>query len=393
MSSIRKIKSSQYSSRNRVRLIKGGLSYFSLLQELIDKATESIYLQYYIFEDDETGMEVITALRAALRRGVSVYLHIDAYASQGLDKRTLAAMREAGIYVKRFGPLLKSKHFYFGRRMHHKVVVVDGIYSLVGGINISNRYNDMPGDPAWLDMALYCEGEASFTLQTNCRLLWGAKRRLPVTTREKVDEFCDQIPESEHTFVRVRRNDWVKRKNEISGSYLEMFRKAESNITIMCSYFLPGMLFRRKILQCRKRGVQVKVILAGNSDVMIAKHAERYLYDWMLKNNIEIYEYQETVLHAKLAVYDSAWVTIGSYNVNNISAYASLELNMDVKDNRFAGLVEEELAGIIRANCKKITAENYTASTGFFRKLWQRFCYGFIKNTLNLITFYFKQER
>ena len=171
-----------------------------------------------------------------------------------------------------------------------------------------------------------------------------------------------------------------------------MFNKAEKSITIMCSYFLPGRLFRRKIAQAVKRGVKMKVILAGISDIMMAKHAERYLYDWLLKNNIEIYEYQETVLHAKVAVSDSNWVTVGCYNVNNISAYASMELNMDVRNQALAQFTENELEDIINRHCKQITPENYTSSTHFFRRLWQRFCYNFINNVLNLITFYFRQE-
>jgi len=296
MSSLRKIKPSHYTSRNRVRLIKGGIAYFSLLKEIIDEAKQSLYLQYYIFEDDETGMEVITALKAAVQRGVAVFLHIDAYASQGLPKRTIADMKEAGIYVKRFQPLLRSRHFYFGRRLHHKALVADGLYSLVGGINVSNRYNDLPGDPAWLDMALYCEGEASLTLQSICRELWGSRKKLPVADPEKVELFCQQIPAAEQMAVRVRRNDWVKRKNEISGSYLDMFRKAERHITIMCSYFLPGNLFRRKIIQAVRRGVRIRIILAGTSDIMVAKHAERYPLNWMQKKNISLSSFHPMLL-------------------------------------------------------------------------------------------------
>jgi cardiolipin synthase len=100
--------------------------------------------------------------------------------------------------------------------------------------------------------------------------------------------------------------------------------------------FFTGRTFRKKISRAVKRGVAVKVILAGTSDIKVAKHAERFLYDWLLKNNVEIYEYQETVLHAKVATYDGHFTTIGSYNVNNISAYASLELNMEIRDNEFA---------------------------------------------------------
>jgi|CXWL01.1.fsa_nt_gi cardiolipin synthase len=392
MSSIKEIKQNHYTYHNRVELVKGGRQFFTLLKKLVDEATNSIYLQFYIFLEDETGIEVMDALKAASRRGVSVFLHLDGYASQPLPKRCVSSMKEAGVNVKWFEPLLRSRHFYFGRRLHHKAVVADGLYSLVGGLNICNRYNDMPGEPAWMDMALYCEGEASFVLQNVCREMWGNKNMLPSASRKLIEQFGEHMPANEQTPVRVRRNDWVKRKNEIWKSYLEMFSRAEERITIMCSYFLPGSLFRRKMSQAVKRGVKIKVILAGTSDIMIAKHAERYLYDWLLKNNIEIYEYQETVLHAKVAVYDSSWVTVGSYNVNNISAYASLEMNMDVKNKSFALLTENELESIITQHCKQITKENYSSSTHFFRRLWQRFCYNFINNVLNLFTFYFRQE-
>lgn len=381
-----------YTTRNKVKLIRSGRMYFDLLLQLINSSRKNIYLQYYIFLEDETGMAVMEALKAASQRGVSVFLQLDAYASNALPKSCVSEMSEAGVNVKWFEPLLRSRHFYFGRRLHHKVVVTDGFYSLVGGINVCNRYNDMPNEPAWLDMALYTEGEASLIVQNLCRQMWSNKKFLSLHHRELIEQFGEQIPETDQTPVRVRRNDWVKRKSEIWKSYLEMFTQAQETITIMCSYFLPGRLFRIKISQAVKRGVKVKVILAGISDIMMAKHAERYLYDWMLKNNIEIYEYQETVLHAKLAVYDSSWVTVGSYNVNNISAYASLEMNMDINQKSFAIATEKELEDIITRHCKQITKENYASSTHFFRRLWQRFCYNFINNVLNLVTFYFRQE-
>lgn len=393
MSRFRKIKPVQYSSHNRVQLLRGGAPFFSRLHELIGKARETIYLQFYIFAEDETGMEVIAALEQAVARGVAVYLHIDAYASQVLRKRTIARMREAGIAVKRFEPLLRSAHFYFGRRLHHKVVVVDGIFSLVGGINVSNRYNDMPGTPAWLDMALYCEGEASLRLQDMCRELWGNKQSMPATDPGKVDAFARQLPRESCSAVRVRRNDWVKRRSEITQTYVEMISKAQKQITIMCSYFLPGRLIRRKLAHALRRGVRVRVILAGSSDVMIAKHAERFLYDWMLKKNMEIYEYQDSILHAKVAVTDGSTTTVGSYNVNKISAYASLEVNMDVSDPVFALSTVKTLEEIMEGHCKRVTRENYIASTSFFRKLWQRICYGIINNGLNLFTFYFRQDK
>ncbi|MBM3415197.1 MAG: phospholipase [Bacteroidetes bacterium] len=380
-----------YSLRNRVKLVRGGDEYFTLLHELVSKARRTIHLQFYIFDDDETGTQLKEALINASRRGVDVFLHADGYASQVLSRQFIAGMKESGIRFKWFEPLFKSRKFYFGRRMHHKVVVVDGIYSMTGGINISNRYNDMSDNPAWMDLAIFCEGEASLQLHNLCRNMWGKpyKDKLDLQAAE---EFFRQIPAKDYHSVRVRRNDWVKRKNEVTRSYFYMFHHAEKEIIIMCSYFLPGRAFRRAMSKAVKRGVKIKTILAGPSDVMIAKHAERYLYDWLLKNNIEIYEYQKTVLHAKTAVYDSRWVTAGSYNVNNISAYASLEINLDIRNKPFALHIKTELEKIIRQDCRKITPDNYISSTRFFRRLWQRLCFSFINTMLSLFTFYFKQE-
>lgn len=380
-----------YTKHNRVRLVHGGHAYFNLLHELVSKAVHVVYLHYYIYDDDETGRSLKEALVQAAARGVRVFLLVDGYASQKLPKQFATELRQAGVQFKWFEPLFKSRKFYFGRRMHHKVVVADGTWSLVGGINISNRYNDMPGIPAWMDMALYCEGEASLQLHQLCRGLWGK------TAADGLDpsisrEYSGQISEAEGQYVRIRRNDWVKRKNEVTKSYLYMLLHAKEEIIIMCSYFLPGRVFRREISNAIKRGVRIKVILAGPSDVMVAKNAERYLYDWMLRNSIEIYEYQKTVLHAKMAVYDTAGVTVGSYNVNNISAYASLELNMDVRDTSFAVSTRLLLEQIIAQDCKRISPDNYGTSRNIFRRLWQRVCYSFINTMLSLFTFYFKQE-
>jgi cardiolipin synthase len=384
--------SQEFLKRNRIRLVNGGEEYFSLLKSMIDNAKLTLHLQFYIFEEDKTGKIILDALLNAAKRGVSVFLQIDAYASQNFSGKMVKTLNDSGVQFKWFEPVFKSKHFYFGRRLHHKVIVADGMQSLVGGINITDRYNDLPERPAWKDMAVFCEGETTYELHKLCRHMWGSVILPDIISKEEINNKCTAIPAEECCEVRVRRNDWVTRKQQITKSYLEMFRNANNHITIMCSYFLPGRLFRKRLSQAVKRGVKVKVILAGPSDVMMAKNAERYLYEWLLKNNIEIYEYQKTVLHAKVAEYDNLWSTIGSYNVNNISAYASLELNLEIRNNEFSKKIENELEQIINQECKSITKENYSSSTNFARRIWQRFCYAFINNVLKLFTFYFKQE-
>jgi len=382
-----------FTSKNRISLVHSGEDYFSLLIKLIEQARLTIHFQVYIYENDETGRKVADALMAAAKRGVSVYLHVDGYASQKLRGEFSHELEKAGVHFKFFQPLLKSRHFYFGRRLHQKVFVVDGVYSLVGGLNIGDRYNDIHGEQPWYDVALYVEGEVSYQLHLICKALWRRKRKIKdKINKEDVEVFCNSILKEERQMVRVRRNDWVKRKSEVWNTYRSLFAMANENITILCSYFLPGRTYRKLLARAAARGVKVRVILAGKSDVMLSKNAERYLYDWLLRKNIEIYEFQKTVLHAKMSVGDKQMVTIGSFNVNNISAYASLELNLDVKSKEFGEYIDEVMNNIINRDCQQITKENYKSSTNIFKRVWQKISYTLVNWILTLFTFYFKQE-
>ncbi len=382
-----------FTEMNKVTLIRGGQEYFEKLTQLIKTSATCIYLQFYIYDDDESGKMITAALKAAVSRGVAVYLLIDGYASQSLPRSYVNDMRKAGINFKWFAPFFKTKHFYFGRRLHHKVVVADGLYSLVGGSNICNRYNDINNKPAWLDFSLYCEGEASYELHKICTRMWNPQLNNSLISEKSISVFCNAIPPEESLQVKVIRNDWVKRKSEITNTYKSLIANATDHIIIMCSYFIPGRSIRKLISAAVKRGIKIKLILAGRSDVMIAKHAERFLYRWLLKHNIEIFEYQPTVLHAKVACIDNVISTVGSYNLNNISAYASLELNLVIKNEKFNKALTGQIEKIIATDCIQITKENYSVTTNIFRLIWQRICFSFINNVLNLITFYFKQEK
>jgi len=383
---------SEYTPGYKVRLIRGGKEYFDLLLHLINKATESIHLQTYIYDDDETGYLIADALKAAAKRKVQVYLLADGYASQVMSKKFIEQLRGSGVHFRFFEPIFKSKYFYFGRRMHHKVFVADTKFAVTGGINITNRYNDMPGTPAWLDFALYTEGEIARELCVLCWKTWNSfPSKMGLTPCEEKQLFFD-LKEGETNNVRMRRNDWVRRKNEISATYIEMFRNARSHITILCSYFLPGKMIRRLLTNAAKRGVKIKVITAGPSDVMMAKNAERWMYDWLLRNKIELYEYQPTVLHAKVAICDSEWLTIGSYNINNISTYTSIELNVDVRNPDFAKGVEQTLETIIQTKCVAITKEGHIQTKNMFKQFTRWCSYQIIRFIFYLLTFYYKQR-
>jgi cardiolipin synthase A/B len=359
---------------------------------LINQASESIHLQTYVFSHDETGRRIADALKAAVKRNVKVHLLADGYASQELPGTFVTELKNAGIHFRFFEPVFKSSNYYFGRRLHHKVFVADARFAIVGGLNIADRYNDLPGSPAWLDFALYSEGDIAKTLCVLCWKTWnGYPKKMGLTPCEKQQLLFDFAP-AEKSFIRMRRNDWVRGKNEISATYIEMFSNAVSHITILCSYFLPGKIIRSLLKKAARRGVKIKVITAGPSDVMIAKHAERWLYDWLLRNNIELYEYQPTVLHAKVAVCDDEWLTIGSYNINNISAYASIELNLDVRNKTTAAEMEHTLQLIVQNDCVAITKEQLIRNKNIFLRFVRWCSYQFIRIVFYLMTFYFKEQ-
>jgi cardiolipin synthase A/B len=383
-------KKSAYIPHNKANLIRGGREYFTLLPQLISQAQHTVHLQVYIYEDDETGRAVGSALMEAAKRGVNVYLLADGYASKELSAAFIKELHTAGVNFRFYQPLLKSEHFYFGRRMHQKVLVVDGHFGLVGGINISNRYNDLDDDPAWMDWAIYMEGPICGALHKICIDLWARPGQMAL--KRSLRHELPALQATGNSQLRIRRNDWVKSKNQISRSYIDMFKKATSNVVIMSGYFLPGTIIRHHMSRAAKRGIDIRVIVAGKSDVKLAKHAERYMYRWLLKRNITLFEYTKSVLHGKMATRDKKWVTIGSYNVNDISAYASVELNVDVNDQEFATHVQQQLEDIMKNDCVQVTEEEYNKKYNIFQRFIQYCSYWLVRIIFYLFTFYFKQQ-
>ncbi len=381
-----------FTSNNSVQLIRGGRKYFDLMIKLIKEATHTIHLQVYILDDDETGREIVDALIDAVTRGVRVYLMADGYASQGLSQTFINRITTGGIKFRYFESLFRSKHFYFGRRLHHKVFVTDSMNALVGGLNITDRYNDFPNQPAWLDFAVYVKGTIARDLCVLCSKTWNgflpvAEERIPCVVTEHF-----HTTKEEDCMVRMRRNDWVRKKNEVARTYAEMLLTAKDHITILCSYFLPGIALTKRLIRAARNGVNVKVIMAGRSDVMLAKHAERYIYRKLIDNNIEVYEYQPNVLHGKVAVCDDEWMTIGSYNVNNISAYASIELNLDIRKPSLAKQMNETLHEIIEQDCIKVTRGYFIKHTNLVHRFLRWISYQTVSLLFYIVTFYYRQR-
>jgi cardiolipin synthase A/B len=379
---------SGYTENNTVTIVRGGADYFARIDEIAAGATYSLHFQTYIFDEDETGLHVAEALMNAARRGVLVYLMLDGYASQHLSSGFIKGIEAAGVHFRYFEPLFRSKDYYFGRRMHHKVLVADGAVCLIGGLNVSNRYNDMPGMPAWLDWALMVQGDVAREANAVCVKMWDKAMFQPNCLAVQ----CPEVKHRHKCLVRIRRNDWVYRITDITASYAELFKQAKSEITIMTSYFWPTTKMLGRMVKAARRGVKVRIVLTGNADVPLAKYAERYLYQRMFREQVEVYEYKESVLHGKAAIRDSDWVTVGSYNLNNISAGASVELNLDVQDESVAQALKLQINELIDHHCVHVTSASFVASSNVIKKFFYYLSYLTVHVLYFLVTFYFNQR-
>ena len=190
---------------------------------------------------------------------------------------------------------------------------------------------------------------------------------------------------NENIKVKVLQNNWARNKIEILKSYRSALKHAQDHMIIFGSYFLPGRNERRLLRNASRRGVNIKIVLASESDEPVFKRATNFLYDFILRNNITIYEYLPSNLHAKVATVDGNWSTIGSYNMNHLSDYGSVEMNADILDTGFAEQFERILQGIIEKDCRKVSFEEYIRRKTWFFQLTDWFSYQMIRIMMRLM--------
>ncbi len=364
---------------DELMLIHSGKDYFDKMAALIQEAQIRIQLHTYIFEEDETGDFISKALIGAALRGVEVHVILDGFGSKNLSHKFLTAWRQAGIKCRMFSSISLFRNLHIGRRLHHKVLVVDGRRSLVGGINVANKYSGFDKEIPWLDFAMYTEGDVCSKLDQICYQI--EARKFPLLKKEN----WDKLKQDSRRRVNIRQNDWFRNKKQIYFSYLHAIRRAERSVTIFGSYFLPGMLFRRALEKASARGVRIRIILAGKSDIPIFLNSSYYLYDWLHAHRIEVYEWQPSVLHAKLAIVDDVWMTVGSFNLNHLSAYGSIELNMDVQDENFVRRVRTSLDVLIEEGCTYIEPGR---KKGLLKRCRELLAYFLGRSLIHIITFF-----
>lgn len=369
-----------------IELVYSGEDYFSRLRNIISKAQDEIHLQTYIFENDRTGLEIAEALKEAAKRKVKIYVLLDGYGSTKLPNSFLEELIQQGIYIRFFSPFFSRNNFYIGRRLHHKVIVVDGKIALIGGINIANKYRGSNTEQAWLDYAVQINDTSiSEPLQQLCKDIYLKKIKINKKTIQS-----DFYNTSETSF-KILRNDWLKQKNEICNSYINAIRKANNEIIIVASYFLPGRRLLNALKKAAKNGIKIKIILSGVSDLPIVMRATHYLYSSLLNQGIELFEWKKSVLHGKLTFVDKQWATIGSFNLNHLSSYASIEMNAEINSVTFSKNLSDHLYKVIE-QCDNITYETFKIRNGIFSRLKNWLAYRLVRIALIIVT-YIPQKR
>ncbi len=373
------------SPQKTIELVYSGNDYFLRLEELINESKKELHIQTYIFDTDSTGLRIVEALKKAANRDVKIYLLLDGFGSNSFSSNIVKELRYYGVNVRFFSPLFSLNSFYIGRRLHQKVVVSDGNKVMIGGINIADKYHTSSFETPWLDYAIEIESKVARPVQQICRNFYFKKRKV---RKSKIEA---TIFDKEPIAVRILQNDWLNRKNEVQKEYVKAISNAQKEIVIVGSYFFPGRKIAWALKKASKRNVPITLIVSGISDLPFLRSASLYLYSLLLKYNIEIYEWNKSVLHGKAAVIDRKWTTIGSFNMNNLSSFGSIEMNVEVKSEAFSEKFLLDLDKII-VQCTKITPETLKKSDGFFTRYSNLLSYFFIRIVVIIMTFFTKNR-
>ncbi len=339
---------------NQLELLQSGNSFFEKLSDLIKNAVSEIHIQIYIFESDTTGIIIKDLLIDAAKRGVKIYVVLDAYGSKKFNKNWQETFTKAGIELYFYSPIKFGNILHMGMRLHHKIICIDNQFALVGGINISNNYSGYSPQTPWIDFAIFVKGKIVHDLLQLCFQTLRTVSNYP-KIKTKIDTHIEKKPIQ----ARVLQNNWVKFKFGITHEYKQHIRKSDKEITLFASYFIPSFTLKKLLKNAAKRGVNVQIVLASNSDVGIAKYASEYFYIDMLKSGIKLYEWKPSVLHAKVAIIDSNWFCIGSYNLNHLSDFGSMECNLEILDKSYIESLKPIFNNFILKDCDKILLSDF----------------------------------
>lgn len=377
-----------FTPNNQLQLLHCGAEFFPELLRACESARSEIVLETYIFAEDDTGIEVIAALRRAVARGVSVKVITDWI---GTGPQTCEALREAfaaaGVQYRVFNP-------WFRRglaRTHRKICVVDADTAFLGGLNINDDLLSDDGSqvrlpaPRW-DFAIRVRGPLVSAIHREVLLQWerlGPRdlrmrwRALQRTRSAHVE--TGNAPSLAALVVR----DTLRNRRTIQRAYLHALGHARESALLANPYFAPSRKMRVALCAAARRGVRVTLLL-GTGQFRMQDAVARSYYPKLLRSGVQIVEYRRTALHGKVAVVDDNWSTVGSSNVDGLSLFINHEANIVVRDEAFAGELRRHIERGV-AEGVPVRAEAFS-HIAWYRRAWYGVAFFLYRNVMRLLT-------
>ena len=394
-------------SGHQVRLLKGGVDFFAALISAVDASQHEVRLETYIFSFDASGELVAAALERAALRGVAVFLVMDGVGTAEIPMQWVQRFARARVQWHRFSPLGRwGLLIPVGwRRLHRKLCVVDGDVTFCGGINILDDYFD----PSYgtlesprFDFAVQACGPLVASAHSAMVQFWG---RLQITRQLEKLQFggahqtwkdasqslyslsqltdnCGVVGRAGISAALVLRDN-VRNRNRIERAYRKAIAEARQEIVIANAYFLPGGKLRRALVHAAGRGVRVRLLLQGRYEYFMQYHGARPVFGMLLAAGVEIHEYSAGFLHAKVAVVDGRWATVGSSNLDPLSLLLAREANVVIDDVHFAQELRSSLISAIEAHGVKLDAQAY-AQRPWRQRFLDRLAFGGMRMLLFL---------
>ena len=365
-------------SGNTFALLENGEEFFPRVFDCIANARRAVVLETFIWFDDEVGKQLQASLIAAGRRGAQIDVTIDDFGSPDLSAAFLSSLAEAGVRIHVFDPgtRLWGWRTNIFRRMHRKIVVIDGERAFVGGINYSVDHMIASGTGAKQDYAVEMTGPIVGVIDAFVhKALAVGKRNAGITWASRLrDRFSDRAKSIAKTFRRVDApldtggapahepggaalfvtRDNRRHTNDIERHYRIAIRSSRHRVIIANAYFFPGYRLLKELRRAARRGVDVRLILQGQPDMPIVKIAASMLYPHLIGAGVHIHEYEARPLHGKVAVFDDQLATVGSSNLDPLSLALNLEANVLIKDHAFNQQLGERLQLLLKHGCKEI---------------------------------------
>jgi len=372
----------QWVGGNRIALLENGEEFFPRVFDAIRQAQREVIIETFILFEDKVGLALHAAMRSAAQRGVKIDLLVDGFGSPDLSREFISQLSAVGVRVRVFDPgqpVLGTRLNVF-RRMHRKIVVVDGELAFVGGINYSADHLLDYGPKAKQDYAVELRGPVvaqihQFVLRA---IALGDKGPRWFRRRLKQAPPVDRESVGDVEAVLITRDN-RRHTSDIEREYLAAIRAARKRIVIANAYFFPGYRLIKELRRAARRGVDVRLILQGEPDMPIVKTAATMLYHHLLHAGVRIYEYCDRPLHAKVALMDDEWTTVGSSNLDPLSLSLNLEANVFARGRAFNQLLWERMDKLMRESCQQIGEADLESGWSGWRLVRSFFIFHFLR--------------